>query len=222
MQPFKEIYALAAARHGGGAALEAQLPAVKSQAALRKTGDDRWLAAMTRAIFCVGFAWKVVDAKWPGFEEAFEGFDPARIALYGPDQLDRLIADKRIIRNGQKILAVQQNAVFLRDLAGEHGTAARFFADWPHTDIIGLWAVMKARGARLGGVTAPLALRWMEKDTPILSGDVVKALVREGVIDKAPTSKKALATVQQAFNAWAAEARRPLAHISRILAMSVG
>ena len=32
---------------------------------------------MTRAIFQSGFSWKVIEAKWPGFEEAFDGFDVA-------------------------------------------------------------------------------------------------------------------------------------------------
>ena len=45
----------------------------------------------------------------------------------------------------------------------------------------------------------------MGKDTFMLSNDVVAALIREGVVDKTPTSKKALAQVQGAFNEWAAD-----------------
>jgi hypothetical protein len=41
------------------------------------------------------------------------------------------------------------------------------------------------------------------------------------VVDKPPTSKKALAAVQAAFNAWAEESGRDLSQISRVLAMSV-
>jgi 3-methyladenine DNA glycosylase Tag len=51
---------------------------------------------------------------------------------------------------------------------------------------------------------------------------VCAALVREGVVDKAPISKKDLAAVQAAFNRWHQETGRPYAHLSRILAMSVG
>ena len=56
----------------------------------------------------------------------------------------------------------------------------------------------------------------------MLSADVVTALIRQKVIDKAPSSKKALAAVQDAFNAWRAESGRSLAEISRTLACTVG
>ncbi len=52
--------------------------------------------------------------------------------------------------------------------------------------------------------------------------DVVTALMRQKVIDKTPTSKKALADVQAAFNKWHADSGRSLAEISRTLACTVG
>jgi len=48
-------------------------------------------------------------------------------------------------------------------------------------------------------------LREVSWDTPVMSKDVVKALIREGVIEKAPTSQKALKAVQDAFNEWRLE-----------------
>ena len=54
-----------------------------------------------------------------------------------------------------------------------------------------------------------------------MSKDVVAALIAEGVIEKPPSSAKALRTVQGAFNEWATESGRPLAHISRTLACSI-
>ncbi|MEL6476210.1 MAG: hypothetical protein AAFR17_02695 [Pseudomonadota bacterium] len=50
---------------------------------------------------------------------------------------------------------------------------------------------------------------------------MTKALIREGLVDKTPTSQRDLAAVQAAFNHWADESDRPLAHISRTLACSV-
>ncbi len=87
--------------------------------------------------------------------------------------------------------------------------------------IVGLWEVMKKRGNRLGGFTGQYMLRRIGKDTPVTSQHVVAALVREGVVDKAVSAKRDQAKMQAAFNAWAAESGRPLAHISRILAMTV-
>jgi 3-methyladenine DNA glycosylase Tag len=55
----------------------------------------------------------------------------------------------------------------------------------------------------------------------VLSKDVVRALIREGVVDKAPTSQRDLARVQAAFDQWRAESGRPLGAISRTLACSI-
>ena len=81
--------------------------------------------------------------------------------------------------------------------------------------------LMKARGSRLGGATAAYVLRFMGRDTFLLGGDVAVALVREGVVAKAPSSKRDLQAVQAAFNRWREEAGLPLSQISMILAISV-
>ncbi|MNZ96522.1 hypothetical protein D3C78_1157190 [compost metagenome] len=51
--------------------------------------------------------------------------------------------------------------------------------------------------------------------------DVVAALNAQGIIDKAPTSQRDLATVQNAFNQWHAESGRPMCQISMMLAYTV-
>jgi 3-methyladenine DNA glycosylase Tag len=218
---FDDLFALAADRKGGAGAFEATLPSPKSPAELAAILDDRWLAAMTRAVFQAGFSWKVIETKWPGFEAAFWGFDPGRCSMMSDDDLDALVADKSIVRNGAKIRSVAENATFLRELAAEHGSAARAFADWPGEDFIGLMDLLKKRGPRLGGTSGPYCLRVMGVDGFILTRDVVRALAREGVVEKAATSKRDLARVQVAFNRWRDESGRPLAQISRVLACSI-
>ena len=220
MGPFFDIYDRACARKGQ-AALEENLPEPKSLDALRAIPDDRYLSMMATVIFRSGFSWKVVENKWPGFEEAFEGFDPHRVAMYADEELERLVSDKGIIRNGQKIKSVIDNAGFIVGLANEHGSAGSFFASWPADDFTGLWTYLKKNASRLGGNSGPLFLREMGWDTPMMSRDVVRVLIAEGVVDKAPTSQKALAAVQEAFNAWSAESGRPNAQISRIMAQSI-
>lgn len=221
MSPFQTIWERAAARKGGDAALEALMPAVRTADELRAIPDDRWLAEMTRRIFQAGFNWSVIEKKWPGFEAAFEGFDVPRCAMMSDDDIDRLLKNKDIVRNAAKIASVRENAVFLSDLAREHGSAAAFFADWPVEDFAGLLDVLKKRGSRLSGTTGQYFLRFMGKDSFVLSRDVVAVLVAEGVVDKTPSSARALRAVQEAFNEWAAESGRPLAHISRTLACSI-
>lgn len=222
MRSFAEIFEIASARKGGADELEAFLEPSLSAQDLADIPDDRWLAKMAQCIFNAGFNWKVVEAKWPGFEAAFEGFNPARIAMFNDDDLARLISDERIVRHGGKIRSVQDNAVFVRQLAQEAGGVGRFIGDWPINDYVGLLEVLKKRGSRLGGNTGQYFLRFMGKDGFILSADVTARLMAENIIDKPATSKKAMLQVQNAFNQWHDESGRYLKEISRVLAMSVG
>ena len=221
MRSFEELFEIAAGRKGGAAALEDLLPRPESAETLAQIPDDRWLAGMTKRIFQAGFVWRVIENKWEGFEAAFEGFEPRRWQMMSDADLDRLVQDERIVRNARKILSVRDNARLLCELAAERGAAAAIFADWPSTDYVGLLELLKTRGSRLGGSTAQYFLRFMGKDSFLTSGDVAKALIREGVLDKPPTSKGALKKVQTAFNAWMAESGRPLTQISRVLACTV-
>jgi 3-methyladenine DNA glycosylase Tag len=221
MRAFDELYEVAADRKGGKDAVEALLPTPKSHAELSAIADDRWLAGMARRVFQAGFSWSVIDNKWDGFEKAFHGFDIAWCAMMSDAELDDLLQNKEIVRNGQKIVSVRDNAVFLKDLAQEHGSAARFFADWPSDTYVDLLDVLKKSGSRLGGATAQYLLRGMGKDGFLVTADVVAALVREGIVTKSPTSKTDMRKVQDAFNRWSDQSGRPLGHISRVLAFTV-
>jgi 3-methyladenine DNA glycosylase Tag len=66
---FKTIRARAEKRKGGPKALIKLLPPKPDAKALAKLRDDRVLAEMTRRAFSAGFAWSVIEAKWPGFEQ---------------------------------------------------------------------------------------------------------------------------------------------------------
>jgi 3-methyladenine DNA glycosylase Tag len=220
MRSYDEIYAIAAERKGGTDALEALLAENRSPS-YAAGSDDRWLSIFSRAIFSAGFNWKVVENKWPGFETAFEGFDPARVAMMDDEWFDRLLTDKSIIRNGSKIRAVQENAVFFTEAAAEYGSVTKMIEDWPAEDYVGLLELLKKRGARLGGTSGQYGLRFGGRDGYILSRDVVARLIAEGVIDKAPTGKGAMAKVQAAFNEWKDQSGAGLTRISRVLAFSV-
>jgi len=69
-----------------------------------------YLDVLTRAVFQSGMSWRVVEAKWGGFREAFAGFDPAAVAAFTDEDIERLAADTRIIRNRRKIEATVSNA----------------------------------------------------------------------------------------------------------------
>ena len=219
MRDFEAIYAIAAERKGGAAALEGligEYPS-KTRAALAATPDDRWLAGMTKVVFEAGFNWRVIDNKWPGFEAAFHAFDPPLSAAMSEEEFDAHLKDTGIVRNAQKVASVRANGQFLVDLAREHGSAAAFFANWPDTDFVGLLEVMKKRAARCAGESAMRFFRRMGKPSFMTSRDVSMALM-----EAPPINRKDLRTVQEAFNLWSEQSGRDLTAISRVLAMSAG
>ena len=223
MTAFKVIRARAEERKGGAKALEKLLPPKPKPKALAKLPDDRVLAEMTKRVFCAGFAWSVIESKWPGFEEAFLGFDPGHLLFQPEEYWDGLTKDTRIVRNAAKIMSVQGNAQFVQDVAQEHGSFGKFLAGWPSTDEVGLLDLLSKRGKRLGGNSGQMLLRYLGWDGFVTSKDVVACLRDAGVdIAEEVKSKRDLAKVQAQFNAWAEETGLSFVHLSRICAMSVG
>ena len=220
---FKSIQARAAKRKGGVKALAALLPKTRDNKELAKLTDDRVLAEMARRVFCAGFVWSVIDKKWPGFEEAFLGFNPKRLLFQPAEFWEKLTQDTRIVRNPTSIKSVRDNAKFVTDIAAEHGSFGKFLAAWPADDQIGLLDIFAKRGSRLGGFSGQYLLRFLGRDSFILTGDLMMCLRDAGVpISEKGTSKKDLKLAQAQINEWAKESGLPLTHISRICALSIG
>ena len=79
-----------------------------------------YLEVLSKAVFQTGISWQVVDKKWPGIREAFQGFDPQAVASLPPWEVDNLTNDARIIRNRRKIEATIGNAQTMLALESEH------------------------------------------------------------------------------------------------------
>lgn len=223
MSGFEDIRLRAEARKGGARALKAMLPTVATKKQLIELGDDRYLAMMTKSINQAGFSWKVIENKWPSFEEAFLGFDPRKLSYLSPEQWEAFTSDKRVVRNWQKIKALQDNVFFVQDESRRSGGFGQFIADWPVEDQIGLMAYLKKHGSRLGGQSALWFLRRVGKDCFIPARDVAVLLRSIGLdIAENPTSKRDLSKIQAQFNEWHVETGLPYSHLSRIAACSVG
>ena len=223
MKKFTQIQERAERRKGGATALKKLLPQVATKKKLAAKGDDRYLAMMTKCINQAGFSWKVIERKWPEFEEAFFGFDPFKLGLLAPEQWEAYTSDRRVVRNWQKIKALQENVFFIQQTARECGSFGNFLGRWPESDQIGLMAHLKQHGSRLGGQSALWFLRRVGKDCFVLTRDVVVTLKSVGLdIAEQPSSKRDLKKVQDQFNAWHEETGLPYSHLSRIVACSVG
>jgi 3-methyladenine DNA glycosylase Tag len=221
--PFKRIRERAAKRKGGENVLASLLPEKPDHKALAKLGDDRVLSEMACRVFSAGFVWSVIDKKWPSFEEAFLEFNPKRLLFQPAEFWEKLAADKRIVRNPQKIRSVRDNAKFVTEVAAEHGSFGKFLATWPADDQVGLQEILAKRGSRLGGYSGQYLLRFLGWDAFVLSESVLLCLRDSGVaLGEAGTSKKDLRAAQAQLNAWRAESGLPMTHVSRICALSIG
>ncbi|MGX5172542.1 DNA-3-methyladenine glycosylase I [Aliikangiella sp. IMCC44653] len=222
MEHFDAIYQRAIQRKGGQQAVTELLPQVLSEHTLAQQSDTYFLAAMAKKIFQSGFVWKVVENKWPGFEEVMWGLNPQKLALASDEQIERMAQDKRIIRNLTKVKAVRENAFFIQQLGKKHLGFGEFLNQWSSHEITQLWLYLKKHGSRLGGNTGPYFLRAVGKDTFLMTRDVVAYLVSQNIVSKQPTSQRDLKQVQSAFNQWQQDSGKTMAEISRIIALSVG
>ena len=73
-------------------------------------GDDALFERLCLEAFQSGLSWITILRKRPAFREAFAGFRIAAVAEFGADDVARLMADARIVRNGAKVAAAIGNA----------------------------------------------------------------------------------------------------------------
>ena len=65
-----------------------------------------------------GLSWSTILRKREGYRQAFAGFDAARVARFGPNDVERLMADAGIVRNRLKIESAITNARAILELDG--------------------------------------------------------------------------------------------------------
>jgi len=92
----------------------------------RPQNDDVYFENMTRVIFQAGLGWKMITEKWPNFKRAFANFSVERVAKFSDKDVERLMADKGIVRNRQKILATIHNAIQFQEIKKIHGSFQSF------------------------------------------------------------------------------------------------
>jgi len=87
-----------------------------------------------------GLSWSTVLNKRKVFREAFDGFDPKKVALYGDAKIEELMANEGIIRNRLKITAAVTNAGLFLEVAKTRGSFDKFIWEYVnYTPIVGHW-----------------------------------------------------------------------------------
>jgi len=135
-------------------------------------GDRRLFEKMSLEGFQAGLAWITILRKRPRFREVFLDFDPAEVAAFGSDDIERLMQDAGIVRNRAKIEAVIGNAALVTRMGeGELDALLWSFAPAEHTPPATFAAVpavtpestamskeLRRRGFRFVGPTTMYAL----------------------------------------------------------------
>lgn len=88
--------------------------------------DDGYFEALTHQIFQAGLNFSLVQNKWPDFQRAFHHFHIEKVADFTPQSLDRLLADRRLIRNGRKMEATLHNARVFLQIRREFGSFPKY------------------------------------------------------------------------------------------------
>ncbi len=79
-------------------------------------GDTSLFAKLILDGFQAGLSWAIILRKRDAFLEAFDGFDPEKVARYTAARRRRLLADPGIVRNRQKVHAAINNARAFLDM----------------------------------------------------------------------------------------------------------
>lgn len=111
----------------------------------RPTHDDRELFELLVLEGAqAGLSWLTILKKREAYREAFDGFDPVRVARYGEAKAEELMANAGIVRNRLKINAAITNAKLFLDVIEEFGSFDAFI--WGYVDgipIVNQWGVQE-------------------------------------------------------------------------------
>ncbi|MEQ9635781.1 MAG: DNA-3-methyladenine glycosylase I [Devosia marina] len=88
--------------------------------------DTRLFEKLSLEGFQSGLSWRTILNKRDAFRAGFAGFDIDTVARFNETDIDRLLADKGIVRHRGKIEAVINNAARAQELIAEAGSIAAF------------------------------------------------------------------------------------------------
>ena len=106
---------------------------------------------MSRALFQAGLSWATIDRQWGSLCEAFDGFDPHKVARYREPEILRILAHPGILHSERKITATIHNAQTLLGLDREYGGFRRYLQSFKNYDAVA--ANIKQRFSQIGDIS---------------------------------------------------------------------
>jgi DNA-3-methyladenine glycosylase I len=98
------------------------------------TDDIRLFEKLCLEGFQSGLSWRTILEKRENFRAAFAGFDFRKVAEFGPEDVERLLQDKGIVRHRGKIEATINNARRACEMVAEEGSLAAFLWRYEETE----------------------------------------------------------------------------------------
>lgn len=94
--------------------------------------DRRLFEMLTLEGAQAGLSWLTILKKRAAYRVAFEGFQPARVARYGPRDINRLLGNPGLVRNRRKIESAVKNARVVLAIQEQQGSLSEFL--WRFVD----------------------------------------------------------------------------------------
>ncbi|MBV8082871.1 MAG: DNA-3-methyladenine glycosylase I [Candidatus Eremiobacteraeota bacterium] len=107
---------------------------------------------MSRAVFQAGLRWADIDRQWVMLLQAFDNFDPRKVAGFDETDIRRLMATPGILHSERKIEATIANAGVLIGLDRDHQGFRNYLRS--HRSYAGVVADLKRRFSYVGDVSA--------------------------------------------------------------------
>src|SRR5690242_7239089 len=93
--------------------------------------DKKLFEFLVLDAFQAGLSWSIILNKRENFRQAFDDFDPQKIAKYSEDKIESLMTNTGIVRNGLKITAIVSNAKAFLNIQKEFGSFDKYI--WQFT-----------------------------------------------------------------------------------------
>lgn len=91
------------------------------------TEDQKLFEFLLLETFQAGLSWITILRKRENFRRAFAGFDPQKIARFGPDKIASLLEDSGIVRNRLKIRGSITNAKAFLKVQEDFGSFSKYY-----------------------------------------------------------------------------------------------
>ena len=88
--------------------------------------DDKLFEFLVLETFQAGLSWYMILKKRDNFRKAFDNFDYKKVAKYGDKEIEVLMQDAGIVRNGLKIKGTIANAVAFMKVQEEFGSFSKY------------------------------------------------------------------------------------------------